>query len=352
MANTQELINKVLGDIARPTKYSAEIYLPEIPGRISAENIEIMIKNTTLPGRKSEPINFMYMGKSIPIRGQTRYDQTIDVVLHLEENHRTKVQLENWMESNDYNGYLEKVPQESRDFAKNTVHYRGSIVLSQWDFDLNTRMVEYTLANAFPTSISAMELNSESTGQFSEITITFAFSHYSVNVLHENAVSTTGDFSYIKTPESSGIAQDKILNWVNKPEDAKASGDLSGIGDIGFDSAKASMADQLSFLASIANNNLMGMTASIGAFASGIGIGSIMSGVASAKKGFGSVQSTIMAASSQVNSAKKALSVVGDIKKNPVGQLTQAVGLNKSLSSVNKLKGDAKNILGRTGGLF
>ena len=208
--STNDLLDRVLGDAARPSKFRVEIFFPSnISQTYGAEKLDILLKSTAIPGRKTDAVTFMYMGKPIPIKGQTKYDQNIDFSFYLEENHGAKFAFETWIDALDAFGYSENM--ESIETANG--NYRGEVKIFQYDFNTTTDMVCYTLYNAFPDSLSTVELNSESTGAISDVSVSFSFSHYEVKVLSENMIDEGGNFGFLGTNNYDASGLSKYYNW-------------------------------------------------------------------------------------------------------------------------------------------
>ena len=99
----QNLLEKTLGDGARSTNF--EVFFNMGSDTILNDK-NILIKSTALPTRSHQIIDFKYRGKSIPLRGQTKYSQTWECTFYITERHDVRIALEKIMDSldnmNDY----------------------------------------------------------------------------------------------------------------------------------------------------------------------------------------------------------------------------------------------------------
>lgn len=300
--STNDLLDSILGDAARPSKFRAEINFPSaISQEYGAEKLDILLKSTAIPGRKTDSIIFMYLGKPIPIKGQTKYDQNIDMSFYLEENHGAKFGFEKWIDSLDNFGYSES----SDSVSTSNGQYRGEVKIYQYDFNTATDMICYTLYNVFPDSISTVELNSESTGAVSDVTVSFSFSHYDVEVLSENKIDSGGNFGFLQTNSYDNAGLSKYYNWSG----GNPSFPLQDIlGSIGFDTAASYVG---------------GVTSSIGSVTKGLGrAGGMMGGLGQVK------------------------SVGSKVLSNPTSTVLSSLGLNKTQSNTKKLKSEASDLFG------
>jgi len=299
--STNDLLDSILGDAARPSKFRAEIFFPSnISQEYGAEKLDVLLKSTAVPGRKTDPITFMYLGKPIPIKGQTKYDQNIDMSFYLEENHGAKFGFEKWMESLDNYGYSSTMEAVTTANGQ----YRGEIKIFQYDFNTVTDMVCYTLFNVFPDSISTVELNSESTGSISDVTISFSFSHYDVQVLSANKIDGGGSFGFLQTT-STGEGLSKYYNWTGDNPSFPLQ-DI--IGKIGFDTASSYMDD-------------------------------IKSAIGEVTKGLPDISEVL-------GIAKQAKSAISKVAGNPMGTALSSLGLTKTMSNTKKLTTEAKGLFG------
>ena len=179
--NVQYLIQNALGEGARSSKYDIMIVLKH--GSYDGKNIAILAKSANFPSRQHQTIDFRFKGRSIPIRGLSKYSQTWECTFYLTEDHKLKNLFEIWMESLD-----EKENYVSDNYAKkereqNSSGYTSEIKIFQQNFNDTDSTAEYTLHNVFPTEMSPVQISAENPGNVLEFSVTFAYSHYTLDVL-------------------------------------------------------------------------------------------------------------------------------------------------------------------------
>lgn len=180
----QNIINNVLGDGARSTKFECLInfIIPELYSEV--KNIITLTKTSQFPGKQHEIIDFKFKGRSIPLRGQTKYEQTWSCTFYLEQDHKLKKAFDSWIESIDQKHNYYK-PSKNVALAQqaNNENYATDLKIYQQDFDGAFNTAEYILKNCFPKSISQVEVSYENNAQIIEYTVEFAYTHYELNVI-------------------------------------------------------------------------------------------------------------------------------------------------------------------------
>ena len=86
----QDMLQQALGDVARSTKFEA--YLNFNTPALGPTNTEIymQVKTAAFPGKSYEPYDLKFKGRSIPIRGQVKYDNTWTCSFYLTEGHDSR----------------------------------------------------------------------------------------------------------------------------------------------------------------------------------------------------------------------------------------------------------------------
>lgn len=166
----QNLLEKTLGDGARSTNF--EVFFNMGSDSILNDK-NILIKSTALPTRSHQIIDFKYRGKSIPLRGQTKYSQTWECTFYITERHDVRIALEKIMDSLDnMNDY-----KDNKNKILNT--YNNNVYIIQKDHSDNETTM-YTLHNVFPIEVGAISYDSSQVGVIAEMSVTFAYSYYEV----------------------------------------------------------------------------------------------------------------------------------------------------------------------------
>lgn len=188
----QNLLERTLGDGARSTNF--EVFFNMGSDTILNDK-NILIKSTALPTRSHQIIDFKYRGKSIPLRGQTKYSQTWECTFYITERHDVRIALEKIMDSLDnMNDY-----KDNKNKILNTYH--NNVIIFQKDHN-DDEAVMYMLYNVFPIEIGAISYDSSQVGVIAEMSVTFAYSYYEVtDIKAEKKGNAIDDFmKKITTP--------------------------------------------------------------------------------------------------------------------------------------------------------
>jgi len=188
----QNMLENVIGDGARSSKFEV---LFEFTNPASAPTIHdtmVMVKTTAFPSKQHTPINLLYKGRTIPIKGQVKYTQTWECTFHLGQDHGLKAAFENWIEAIDEkHNYIQDISTEPNLKDTQLKHfsrgYTTTINLHQRDFDDSTNTSEYNLYNVFPIEVSPVQASYEAVGTIQEFTVTFAYSYFQMKTVKGSA---------------------------------------------------------------------------------------------------------------------------------------------------------------------
>jgi len=210
-SSVQNLIETSLGNAARAAKYELIMNLP-ISLFPDNTTIDVLAKTSAFPGKSHDTIDIKFKGRSIPVKGQTKYEQTFECSFYLSEDHRLKQAFENWIESLDgTHNYSDSSSKEVKTAKKDNKEngYTKDITLYQLDFDLVAHPIKYVMYDCFPTVVSPVSLNAESRGEMLEFSVTFSYSYFDSFVGNETHNSS------IKS-QLSKLANDAIGSAVSK----------------------------------------------------------------------------------------------------------------------------------------
>jgi len=176
----QNLLDNVIGDGARSAKFELSIQLPFTDYFPENLDIQTMVKSSSYPGKSIDTIDVKYKGRSIPVKGQVKYNQTWDCTFYLTEDHKLKNAFEVWIEAMNNENYIsfDSDVNYKKQQQKVLKKYTSEILISQLNFELDENRIDYFLQNAFPISVSQVETSYDAVGQISEFTVTFSYSHY------------------------------------------------------------------------------------------------------------------------------------------------------------------------------
>jgi len=175
----QNLMNSVIGDGARPSKYRCEINLPSVFSTHDIKNLDIICKGASFPAKTNEVIEVKYKGRTIPIPGQEKYTQSLDLSFYVDPKHDYKLIFNEWMQALNYNTYqdhktLHSTVKEMQDNQSlNLSSVKTNIILTQLDFENNIDEVAYEFYNVFPKEISSISLG--------EFNVVFSFTHFEIH---------------------------------------------------------------------------------------------------------------------------------------------------------------------------
>jgi len=206
------LVKDVLKDGARAAKFAVLLALPEASKgtpAISEKMTSVLCKATSFPGKNIDPVNFQYKGRTIPLPGQVKYTQTWELTFYLEENHASRLYFLDWMQAlnNENESYYSPNTGSSNSHpsgqtgairsevtgANNFINVIKDFKVYQLDFDMKKKTAVYNLFNCYPVSVSDVQVSSESVGQMLEYTVTFSYSHFTIQTSSEAIdISTAG----------------------------------------------------------------------------------------------------------------------------------------------------------------
>jgi len=186
MANViQTMINSALGDGARSTKFDCIIGLDTFSA--GSKTISALVKTASFPGKSHEVIDLKFKGRNIPVRGQTKYENTWSCTFYLDEQHSLKKAFEDEIESLDYHAYADTNSVIAKAKSRNKKKYARTLTIVQLDFDGSQQTAVYNLYNVFPKSVSQVDVDYSEVGKVQEFTVEFSYSHFeSLNMKSSN----------------------------------------------------------------------------------------------------------------------------------------------------------------------
>jgi hypothetical protein len=128
----------------------------------------LMVKGASLPGGVLGTIEVPFRGRKLKIAGDRTYEPwTITVINDVDMNVRNK--LESWM------NLISRNSSNTKDYA--SLAYMIDVYVDQLDYEQNI-VKSYTLHDAYPTNISAIELNYETNDTVEEFTVEFNYQYW------------------------------------------------------------------------------------------------------------------------------------------------------------------------------
>ena len=208
----QNILDSVIGDGARSTKFECYINFTSFDLYEKDEDIYALVKTSQFPGKSHEVMDIKFKGRTIPLKGQTKYDNTWTCTFYLTEDHKLKKAFEDWIESLDQKHNIKAVSNnvkqaQSNNNSLNGMGYTTQLNIAQMDFHGYQPMTFYTLYNAFPKSVSVVDVDYSAQGQVLEFSVEFSYSHFDTS----NEQTQSGTF----VDEIKSKAQDHINNTLD-----------------------------------------------------------------------------------------------------------------------------------------
>jgi len=160
----QELKN-TLGIGARSNKYRIIINQMEF-----SENVDILCKSSSLPGKSFADIEIYNRGRKLNFAGQAQFDGNWSCTFIDDENHSIRKLFINWM------NYIDSTKNHSRK-AVSINSYMKTAIIQQLSTITNKVTAEYIFNDLYPKSISESTYSDDSS-ELIEFNIEFSFSFW------------------------------------------------------------------------------------------------------------------------------------------------------------------------------
>ena len=171
---------KLRGGGARPNLFSVTVPFPIGTGG-NTELASFMIKGASLPSSVIAPIPVPFRGRKLNVAGDRTFEPWTITVIN-DNNMEIRKAFERWM--NLINGNVANV---SAYVGDNSLRYYSNITVNQLDRNpvyggggaTDIRPVRsYEIMGAFPTNISAIELNYETNDTIEEFTVELTYNYW------------------------------------------------------------------------------------------------------------------------------------------------------------------------------
>jgi hypothetical protein len=169
MSNINEFKAQLRGGGARPNLFKASVVFP--PG-IAGPNIEnlgsFMIKGASLPASVINPIEVPYRGRKLKVAGDRTFEPWTITVIN-DNNMRLRNAFEEW--ANRINDNIDNTS------AYRAMEYYATAYVDQLD-RRGLPVKTYMFHGAFPTNISAIDLNYETNDTIEEFTVELSYQYW------------------------------------------------------------------------------------------------------------------------------------------------------------------------------
>lgn len=169
MANIDDFKANLAGGGARPNQFRVTITPPSgIATGLNVRNASFLAKSSNLPGQQLGEIAVPFRGRNIYVTGDREFETWTTTFMN-DTDFNIRNAIERWM-----NGI--------NDLANNTgvinsADYQSDLTIEQLDRD-DTTLKTYIFRNAYPLSVSAIEVAYETTNAIEEFEVTWRYQHF------------------------------------------------------------------------------------------------------------------------------------------------------------------------------
>lgn len=219
----QNMLDGIIGDGARSSKFECFINFADSRLISSERNIYALVKTSQFPGKSHDVIDLKFKGRTIPVKGQVKYDNTWTCTFYTTKDHELKKALEDWIESLDQQHNVMPVSEEVYAAQqKNNVivgdGYTSTLRIAQMDFNGSDETIIYELYHCFPKSVSAIDVDYSSVGTISEFTVEFSYAYYTSKKAETSLLSIAEDLktsSYMAISNLTASAKQRVSSAFN-----------------------------------------------------------------------------------------------------------------------------------------
>jgi len=170
MANIDDFRAKLLGGGARANQFKVTITQPTgIFIGLDVERTSFMVRSASLPAMTLAEIAVPFRGRQIWIAGDRTFDETWSTIFLNDTDFMIRNAMERW--SNGINDL-----RNARGVT-NPNAYQVDLTVAQLDRD-DATLKTYVFRNAWPTSVSAIDLTSDTADAIEEFEVTWRYQHF------------------------------------------------------------------------------------------------------------------------------------------------------------------------------
>lgn len=173
---------------ARPSLFQVEMMLPTqlgeavnngVDGRQltgAMQKLTFLANATTIPASKVPEINVPYFGRQVKVAGARTFDPWTVTIIN-DEDFLVRKTLEHWMAS--INGHATNIRNSGVNASPSS--YQAEASVKQFSKGPTENAIRcYKFVNIFPTEISEIELNWNTTDSIEEFRVTFAYDWWEI----------------------------------------------------------------------------------------------------------------------------------------------------------------------------
>lgn len=172
MSNLSQFKNQFLGG-ARPNLFEVEMQFPTgvAGGALAAVKSRFLIKGAQLPASVLAPIEVPYRGRKLKVAGDRTFEPWTITVIN-DSNMEIRNAFENWM------NLINRHTSNTSAYSADPLGYYKDMHVKQLTRDSNLPVKKYTFVGAFPTNISAIDLNYETNDAVEEFTVELNYQYW------------------------------------------------------------------------------------------------------------------------------------------------------------------------------
>jgi hypothetical protein len=157
---------------ARPALFDVTITPPAIIGlsQESVSKLTFMCQAANLPPSQMESIQIPYFGRKIKIAGERTFSDWQLTILN-DEDFKVRSLFEKWSNA------LNSLEANLRGAGLNVENYKAEMEVTQYGKDGNP-IRSYVIVGGFPTDVSAIDLNWNTTGSVETFTVGIAYDYW------------------------------------------------------------------------------------------------------------------------------------------------------------------------------
>ena len=170
MANIDDFRAKLLGGVARANQFKVRITRPTgISIDLDIERTSFLVRSANLPGMTLGEIAVPFRGRTIYIAGDRTFDETWSTTFLNDTDFMIRTAMEKW--SNGINDL------KNATGVTNPNLYQVDLTVIQLDRD-DKELKSYIFRNAWPTSVSSIDLTADTADAIEEFEVTWRYQHF------------------------------------------------------------------------------------------------------------------------------------------------------------------------------
>ena len=174
MANIDDFKANLLGGGARANQFSVKIQSPSLPIDIglALERTSFLVRSASLPGMTLGEIAVPFRGRTIYLAGDRTFEDTWTTTFLNDTDFSIRNAMEKWS-----NGINDLVTGKG---VSNPREYQTDLIVTQLDRSgkPDGGLKSYIFRNAWPTTISAIDLTSDTADAIEEFEVTWRYQHF------------------------------------------------------------------------------------------------------------------------------------------------------------------------------